>query len=248
MVHIPAITPKGEDLNTYQIFFTGYAVGSLTTVLINIGYHKMTLINGRSKRNRSNQNEQTIDNDLSEHISIKPKPIKEDEQEKSVNSIVQTLIYKIHGGKKPGGNYSKSETGSNKRDLEEISLDGSKPHHELFLQKKSSLRIFSTVILSICISILLFIIFSRTFPDNYLDRFKLQHPQQTVPIIENKNYPALNQSNGEYWYIIELQSGENIITQNAIETDGVISVLGSDGGEKKFRRNDVKSVKKTPTK
>jgi hypothetical protein len=46
-------------------------------------------------------------------------------------------------------------------------------------------------------------------------------------------------------YKRQLQSGENIITRNAIETDGVIVALAYDGRERKFRRDEVKSVKKT---
>ena len=279
-----------EIFNNYQIFFTGYAVGCLTTVLINIVYHKMIRNKERSKKERSDQIVQTLDKNLSESFSIKAKPISENEQEKNVSPILKTLIYKIHGGKEPNNEFWKSEFEGNQRNVENIHLDGSKPHFVLPIQKMSLLKIISAVILSSCLFYLLFFIFSKTIPENYLDRFKVQQSQPTVSNVEGnrnktppqpasnnsttlesksendekqiqknqlvqdfirngkyeiKNSPGQNLSSGEYFYIIELHNGENIITQNAIETDGIITVWRPDGSERKFRRNEVKSVKKT---
>jgi hypothetical protein len=75
------------------------------------------------------------------------------------------------------------------------------------------------------------------------DKSSLKHPEY-VATNKEKSLDQ-NATDRRYWYIIELQSGENIITQNAIETDGVIAALAYDGRERKFRRDEVKSVKKT---
>jgi hypothetical protein len=296
-----------EIISNYKVFFTGYAVGCLTTVLINIVYHKIAFNKERSKRESSNQIVQTLDKDLIEPITIKAEQDLVEEQKSSVSPVVKTLIYKIRGGTKPNNEFWKSEFESSSPGIENISADRPKRHSVFLMQKGASLKIVSAVIFSICLFYALFIIFSKTFPANYHDRFKMQQLQSTVTnqdenrnitqiqsssknstnqeskfyddkalihkneVYQNKsgneekqfrldsineNYirhgkfereelSGKNNKNGEYWYIIELQDGENIITQNAIENDGIITVWRPDGSERKFRRNEVKSVKKT---
>ena len=209
-------------------------------------------------------------------------------------------IYKIHGGRKPAGKFWGSEFGSNQRNLEEITFDGSQPHRAFLSQKKAHLKIYSIIVSCIVLAFMLvslrpdlfpflkyssvFNVFSKTFPDNYLNRFKTEQPRPaalieeksqtsiqvppqyyTPPQAQDENYerqlpsnkyivngnyvtqnpPGRNTTNKELWYIIELQSGENIITQNATEKDGIITVTGSDGKTRFFRRDDIKGVKKT---
>jgi hypothetical protein len=234
-------------------------------------------------------------------------PASDNEPEEAVSPLTKTLIYKIHGGKKPDGKFWGSEFGNTPRNLEDIAFDGSRPHRAFLSEKKAQLKIFSIVISCIVLVFMLvslrpdlfpflkyssvFSMFSKTFPDNYLDRFKTEQPRPTAPLEEKKQTPvhvpvkqyntpqqvqAVNHdrrqfpsnysyrdhsvqensitqnspvqnttTNKEIWYIIELQSGENIITQNAIEKDGIITATGSDGRSRIFRRNDIKGVKKT---
>lgn len=71
-----------------------------------------------------------------------------------------------------------------------------------------------------------------------------QNALRTANIESGESADQHAKNKGEYWYIIELQTGENIITQSAIENDGIITVWRPDGRERKFTRMDVKSVKK----
>ncbi len=47
------------------------------------------------------------------------------------------------------------------------------------------------------------------------------------------------------WYIIELQSGETIVTQQATVTKDWVSILGSNGKERRINRSEVKNYNKT---
>lgn len=63
-------------------------------------------------------------------------------------------------------------------------------------------------------------------------------------LTEGQDYQRPNYGNGKFWYIIQLQDGETIVTQSAVETNGVIVAVNSDGTQKMFKRNEVRDVKK----
>jgi hypothetical protein len=260
----------------------------------------------KPKNQHPNRMEQEMENHQNTPVSDNMTSTANEEPEGSVSSLTKTLVYKIRGGKKPDSTFWKSEFGNDLRNLEDITFDGSRPHRAFLSQRNAQLKVVSIVISCIVLVFLLvslrpdlfpflkyssvFNAFSKTFPENYLDRFKTKQSVQPATIVngENTNTPpsspsknssaldsqtgnaekpsiadksfmkhpeyvatnkekSLNQNTTDrgYWYIIELQSGENIITQNAIETDGVIAALAYDGRERKFKRDEVKSVKKT---
>ncbi|MDR3631603.1 MAG: hypothetical protein P4L42_14885 [Desulfocapsaceae bacterium] len=91
-------------------------------------------------------------------------------------------------------------------------------------------------------------IISQSIPQNNVQHSKKDEINQNFlkdSSIVKENLSTHNINKSDYWYIIQLISGENLITQNATENDGIITVLKFDGSERKFRRAEVKSVKKT---
>jgi hypothetical protein len=214
---------------------------------------------------------------------FKEKPHREREVE---DPALQPVAKKAPSGKEPDSNFWKSEFGNKSRDLEDIAFDGSSPHRPFLSKKIAYLKTVTAVASCACLAFLLvflrpdlfpflsysrvFKILSKTFPENYLDRYKQQPPvttgetkgasnpppspenpsiakpqmvqQQAEPIETKQGTPIIAKG---YWYVIELRNGETIITQNALESEGVIAALAYDGKEKRFRRSDVISVKKT---
>jgi hypothetical protein len=280
-------TPDQRISFAIWMFVLFLQISATVVFIVNFSQYKIDFnalkkaFNKEKPRNqRSNRMEQEMENHQINPVSDNMTSSLNEEPEGDVSSLTKTLVYKIRGGKKPDSKFWGSEFGNNQSNLEDIPFDGSSPHRAFLSQRNAQLKIYSVVISCICLAFLLvflrpdlfpflkyssaFNLFSKTFPENYLDRFKTKPSIQpktppdekknpTTPLSPPKNPQNENTQKPEdqniigrkYWYIIELQSGENIITQNAIETDGVIAALAYDGRERKFRRDEVKSVKKT---
>jgi hypothetical protein len=306
-------TPDQRISFAIWMFVLFLQISAIVVFIVNFSQYKIdfnTLGKAFTKETPKNKASSRIEQEMETHQNT---PVSDDmtstsneKPEEKVSSLTKTLVYKIRGGKKPDSKFWESEFGNDLRNLKDITFDGSNPHRAFLSQRNAQLKVVSGVISCIVLVFLLvflrpdlfpflkyssvFNAFSKTFPENYLDRFKTKQSVQpaTIVIGENKNTPPsspsknssaldsqtgnsekqslvdksllnhseyiasikekpLNQNTTDrgYWYIIELQSGENIITQNAIETDGVIAALAYDGRERKFKRDEVKSVKKT---
>lgn len=100
-------------------------------------------------------------------------------------------------------------------------------------------------------------------PETSLDRFTDQSKQGAPSVAVKKKiatpphhaapvYRLVKEEGSEYrstkkwipWYIIELRDGEKIITRKALETNGVITVVGPSGEGKSFPRDSIKNVEK----
>jgi hypothetical protein len=285
-------TPDQRISFAIWMFVLFLQISAIVVFIVNFAQYKIdfnALKKAFNKEEPNNKASSRIEQEMENH-HIKPVPddmtsTSSEEPERKVGSLTKTLIYKIHGDKKPDSKFWTSEFENSSRNLEDIPFDGSSPHHTFLSQRNAQLKVVSGVISCIALAFLLvllrpdlfpflkyssvFNLFSKTFPENYLDRFKTKpsippktsHDEEknpTKPPSPPKYPQKLDPQNGNiqkpqdqsivgrtYWYIIELQSGETIITQNAIETDGVVAALAYDGKERKFKRSEVKSVKKT---
>ncbi len=305
-------TPDQSKSFTIWMIVLFIQISAIVVFIVNFAMDRVdfkvllrALTNERPRKKYSDQSGPGTKSDQKGPESNTTDSASDNEPEETVSPLTKTLVYKIHGGKKPGGKFWGSEFGNTQRNLEDIAFDGSRPHRAFLSEKKARLKMYSIVISCIVLVFMLvslrpdlfpflkyssvFNVFSKTFPDNYLDRFKTEQPRPAAPLEEKKqtpvqvstgnytspqapivNYEGQLPSNNPYrdysekgnsgtqnspgqntttkkelWYIIELQNGENIITQNAFEKDGIITASGSDGRRRFFRRNDIKGVKKT---
>ena len=108
---------------------------------------------------------------------------------------------------------------------------------------------------------------SKTFPDKYLDF--LQKKQQEAKLliskdeIESPAKPIIPKSQiqnpqrnstkkqtyknkivSDYWYIIELQNGEIILSQDAVITSEYVSIMIRNGEERRIAKEELKSFKR----
>ncbi len=283
-------TPDQSKSFTIWMIVLFIQIAAIVVFIVNVAMDRIdfraalkSLKNKNPSKIYSNRSESEMESNQMKPKSDNTNPGSDEEPGKTVSPLAKTLIYKIRGGKKLDSKFWESEFGNYPRNIEDIAFDGTKPHRAFLSQKKAQLRIFSIVISCIVLVFMLvflrpdlfpflkyssvFNVFSKTFPEKYLDQFKANQPSpgstiaegsknKTIAQFPTENHkepdvsikeisPDQNAINRKYWYIIELQSGENIITQNAIETDGLIDVWAYDGRERKLRRNEVKSVKKT---
>lgn len=207
--------------------------------------------------------------------------------QKHVSPVTKTIIYKLFRGKTLDSKFWQSEFNNESKSIEDIPLDGSMPHRSLIFRNRKAVQVFSIVVGVIAFLFVLVIlrpdlfpfleyhsvysVFSKSFPENYLDRYKTDPPPQSIQVTSTRknNEISIPSSDVTYnvqhsntysspaaisdnpniktknkWYIIELQTGENILTQFATEADGIITVISSEGRERKVKRSDVKNVKK----
>ena len=103
---------------------------------------------------------------------------------------------------------------------------------------------------------------SRSFPEKYLSFFQnekdelppSEKDQGIIPPIQTPKKRAMDQpappsarpriyrdAKSDYWYFIELKSGENILTQDAVITKQYVSVLLNNGQERRISKADLKS-------
>lgn len=235
--------------------------------------------------------------------SIEPRA---DELKKAVTPLTKTLIKKLQAGRKQDSKFWQSEFGTKQRDPAEIPVVGSRPHDPFLKKHKSLLQAQAVAISCIGLAFVLIIIrpdlfpylqyssvynlFSKTFPEKHLDKFKEKQPLPPISTGAEKgkrtpaqkppvqayqvtdsqrnnlkrqaivNKPQQQQArektptamasyaimkDTDSWHIIELQSGETIITQQATVTKDWISILGSNGKERRINRNEMKNYKKT---
>lgn len=99
---------------------------------------------------------------------------------------------------------------------------------------------------------------SKTFPEKYLSYFQKNDGHQLPPSnsVEVRAFSPLKTSykkdsvqrpasyknpESDYWYIIELNSGETILTQDAVITKYYVSVPLKNGQERRISKADLKS-------
>jgi hypothetical protein len=103
---------------------------------------------------------------------------------------------------------------------------------------------------------------SRTFPEKHIFFFQKEKDQQppsekdegALPHTQTPQKRAMEQPAppspnprihrnppSDYWYIIELNSGENILTQDAVITRHYVSIILNNGKERRISKADLKS-------
>lgn len=109
---------------------------------------------------------------------------------------------------------------------------------------------------------------SKTFSEKYLDKTRraqaqpnqteetqrksaltrpLSNKSNSIPV-QNASRPApirsKNVDSGGYWYVIELKSGETILTQDAVITRNFVAIHSLAGKERKINKTDLASFKR----
>jgi hypothetical protein len=172
--------------------------------------------------------------------------------------------------------------GGNK-DLNDIPLEGSRPHDQLLRRNRTLLKVNAIVVFCICLAFLLvflqpeafsflkysnvFKAISKTFPEKdsnnaqkgrdqpaAASKTKRENITRSLPNSPKKlSEPTVSATptirhkpvGGEgYWYVIELKSGETILTQDAVITRGFVAVQSLAGKERRIDKKDLNSFKR----
>ena len=149
----------------------------------------------------------------------------------------------------------------NINELPVISFDGSRPNKKISKHNRSFLKVYSIVISCILIALIFAYFKSGSFSflnysnvnsvinSNILEKgqsyFQKTEVQQkpSKKLEDNKIAPPSTPKNhlSDYWYVIELNSGELILTQEAVITKFYVSVLLRNGQERRISKADLKS-------
>jgi hypothetical protein len=198
-------TPDQRISFAIWMFVLFLQISAIVVFIVNFAQYKIDFnalkkaFNKEKPNNKaSSRIEQEMENNQINPVSDDMTSTSNEESEEKVSSLTKTLVYKIRGGKKPDSKFWESEFGNDQRNLEDIAFDGSNPHRAFLSQRNAQLKVVSVVISCILLVFLLvslrpdffpflkyssvFNTFSKTFPENYLDRFNTKQSVQSATI------------------------------------------------------------------